>query len=124
MPDRALRGADWWDNLDMLSAEEKSTAEAALSSAMKEIYRRAKVEVAYNATYFLRMLSEDGALATARRLVMSSTPSEGFTALWERGRMDLTVEAQILSPEVAVLFTDDELDTARRRLVDYGYRPK
>jgi hypothetical protein len=106
----------------MLSAEEKSAANAALSAAMREIYRRAKVEVGYNATYFLRMLSEDGALVTARRLVMSSTPTEGFTALWERGRMDLTVEAQILSPEIAVLFTEDELDTARQRLAEYGYR--
>ena len=47
--------------------------------------------------------------------------SEGFTALWERGRLDLTVEAHVLSPDFSALFTDEEREIARNRLREYGY---
>lgn len=91
-------------------------------SAMVEIYRRAKAEAGYNATYFAQMLASEGPLVTARRLVMSGKPSDGFTALWERKRLDLSVEAYILQDRFSALFTDEELDVARRRLEEYGYR--
>jgi hypothetical protein len=41
--------------------------------------------------------------------------------LWELRRLDLSVEALALEPEFHELFTRPELDTARRRLADYGY---
>jgi hypothetical protein len=71
----------------------------AFARAMRHVYTRAKSEAAYNAKYFLRMLSEHGPVETARRLINSSQPSEGFTQLWKRKRLDLTVDAQILRPE-------------------------
>ena len=89
---------------------------------MRDIYRRAKEEAGYNATYFLQMLADAGPVATARRLVTSTQPSQGFTALWERGRLDLTVEAHLLQQRFAGLFTDDERDAARARLAAYGYQ--
>lgn len=92
-------------------------------AAMRNIYSRAKSEAGYNATYFLQMLSEIGPLETARRLVMSTQPSQGFTALWERHRLDLTVEARILERRFEPLFTDAERQAARQRLDAYGYRP-
>lgn len=49
--------------------------------------------------------------------------SEGFTALWERGRLDLTVEAVVLTDPWRTLFSDSELETARKRLQDLGYQP-
>ena len=39
-------------------------------------------------------------------------------------RLDLTVEAQVLRPEFADLFSEDERDLCRRRLTDYGYQPR
>jgi hypothetical protein len=98
-----------------------SQAEAAFGRAMTEIYRRAKAEAGYNATLFLRMLSDHGPVDTAHRLINSSQPSDGFTHLWERGRLDLTVEAHVLRPEFDVLFTDEERDACRARLSDYGF---
>jgi hypothetical protein len=95
---------------------------AQFDQRMVDIYRTAKSELGYNATYFLRMISERGGLATARSLISSATVSEGFTALWERKRLDLTVEALVLQEEFAGLFTEDELDMARDRLAQYGYR--
>jgi hypothetical protein len=88
---------------------------------MANIYACAKKETGYNATLFLRMLSQHGALETARRLVGAGKPSDGFTSLWERGRLDLTVEALVLEKRYEGLFTAELLEQARARLLDYGY---
>ncbi len=69
---------------------------------MSEVYRRAKDEAGYNATIFLRMLSERGAIATAHALIKTEQPSDGFTRLWERHRLDLTVEAHVWQAGVRV----------------------
>ncbi|GAA6190904.1 hypothetical protein [Phaeobacter sp. NW0010-22] len=91
--------------------------------AMFNIYQRAKNEVGYTATVFLGMISDRGGLPTAKALINSAKPSDGYTALYELGRLDLTVEAMVLeTPEWHDLFTEDELKRARRRLVQYGYQ--
>lgn len=89
-------------------------------AAMKNLYVRAKDEAGYEATVYLRMLADYGGLETARRLLATSSVSDGFVALWERGRVDLAVENVVLRPEFSTLFSDDELDVARRRLREYG----
>src|SRR5438067_7171617 len=92
--------------------------------AMLEIYRRALSEAHYNATRFLQMLHEHRGLETARILMHSAQVSEGYTALWERGRLDLTVEALIHERrEFQSLFTPEERETAPRRLEQYNYAP-
>ena len=62
---------------------------------MTVIYETAKRELGYNATRFLQMISEHGGLATARQLLWSDKPSDGFTTLWSHHRLDLTVEAHV-----------------------------
>jgi hypothetical protein len=94
---------------------------AAFEQAMRDVYVRAKKEANYAASYFLTMLSDYGGLGTARRLLASSEVASGFTALYERGRLDLTVEALVLKPDFARLFTDEEVETARQRLAQLGY---
>jgi len=84
--------------------------------AVRDIYLRPKDELGYNATYFLRMLSTKGAVQAARRLITSSHPSEGFTTLRERRRLDPTVEAHAIQPRFRSLFTESQLDAARQRL--------
>ncbi|MCI0381133.1 MAG: hypothetical protein L0Y72_08460 [Gemmataceae bacterium] len=98
--------------------------EQRFDAAMMDIYRRAKSEANYNASRFFQMLTEHRGLETARILLHADTVSEGYTALWERGRLDLTVEALIHDhPEFHPLFTQEELGIARRRLIDYKYPP-
>ena len=100
-----------------------NSLEAAFDRAMMDIYVRAKAEANYTASIFHRMLCDRGGLATAKQLINERTPSEGYTALWERGRLDLTVEAVVTDSSVwHPLFDTDELDRARKRLRDYGYR--
>lgn len=93
----------------------------AFHGAMVDLYKRAKSEAGYNATYFLSMVSDMGGLETARYLLHTSEPSDGYEALWERGRLDLTVEAAVLKPRWRGLFSEQELSTARDRLLSYEF---
>lgn len=93
--------------------------------AMFDIYRRAKAEAGYNATIFLQMISDKGGLATAKYLINASKVSDGYTHLYERGRLDLTVEALVVEEtRWWELFDPSEVEAAKRRLDQYGYRPK
>ena len=98
-----------------------SALEQEWHKAMLDIYRMAKKDCQYNATRFLEMITDLGGLEAARRLINANTPSDGFTALWEHKRLDLTVEAHALMPRFSSLFDQGELEMARKRLVDYGY---
>ncbi len=93
--------------------------ETQFTGAMFEIYRRAKREVDYTASRFHQMVSENGGLATALQLIHDPHPSEGYTALWERKRLDLTVEAMILDPKWDELFSDNDRNAAKARLKKY-----
>ncbi len=95
---------------------------AAFEKAMKNVYLLARTEAGYDARYFVGMLSTYGGLGTAKRLLATTDASSGFTALYERGRLDLTVEALVIKPEFASLFTDDEIDIARERLWQLGFQ--
>lgn len=99
-----------------------SALEADFDAAMLEIYRRAKSDAHYTATRFLGMVVERGGLDTARYLLHATTVSDGYTALWERGRLDLTVEALILEPKWRTLFSNADRQIAVTRLRDYGFR--
>ena len=91
--------------------------------AMINIYHRAKREAEYPAPRFIRMVEDIGGVACARKLINATNISNGFAALWERGRLDLTVEAMILETEkYQMLFTEDELTICRKRLKDYNYQ--
>ena len=96
--------------------------EARFHAAMLNIYHRAQSEASYNATRFVGMVSSQGGYDAARTLIHSPKVSEGYTALWERGRLDITVEALILQPEWNALFSEVEREIARKRLGDYGYK--
>jgi hypothetical protein len=89
--------------------------------AMVAIYETAKRELGYNATRFIQMLSEKGGLATAKQLLWSDTPSDGFTTLWEHHRLELTVEAHVLLDEFKSLFTNEDRQRALDRLEQYGW---
>jgi hypothetical protein len=99
-----------------------ATLIAEFDTEMLAIYQRALSEEKYKATRFLQMLHEHRGLETARMLLHSSKVSEGYTALWERGRLDLTVEAVIVDNQKwHQLFTPEELAICRSRLVQYEY---
>ena len=90
-------------------------------AAMIEVYVRAKSEAGYTASRFLTMVTDQGGYEAARTLLHASSVSDGYTTLWERKRLDLTVEAVILRPEWHALFSEEERNVACERLSQYGY---
>ena len=96
--------------------------ESAFEQAMYDIYTTAQRECDYTASYFYQMLEESGGIGAAKRLLNTETPSDGFTRLWECGRLDLTVEAVIWDNiEWHSLFTQEEMNVVRNRLAGLDY---
>ena len=101
-----------------------TTLEKRFEQDMIDIYTTAKKECGYNASRFLQMLGVKGGLAAARQLISKPSGTDGFATLWEHGRLDLSVEAHVLKPEYAELFTEDERKMCRERLEQFGYMAK
>jgi len=90
--------------------------------AMMTIYRRAKSEAKYTASIFFNMINEKGGLVAAKQLINSKDPSDGYTQLYLRKRLDLTVEAVVVEgTKWHTLFTPEELKRAQERLRKYDY---
>ena len=83
--------------------------EAQFHQEMLSIYRKAKFECGYNATRFFQVVNEQGGPQAAKSLLHSKGYSEGLTALWERGRLDITMEALVLKKPWTELFNKEEL---------------
>lgn len=97
--------------------------ESKFEQAMFGVYRRAKDEAKYNATIFLQMLTDKGGVRTAKTLINAAKPSNGYTELHLRERLDLTVEALVTEgAQWHQLFEPEELERAQKRLDAYGYK--
>lgn len=57
-----------------------------------------------------------GGSAAATTLLHTPYLPDGFAELWQRGRLDLTMEHMLVQPPWNSLFTEDELRVARERL--------
>lgn len=96
--------------------------EQEFDARMQELHQTGKRDAKYSAPLFAELLKEHGGLETARRFIHSPDYAIGFAALWQRERLDLTVEAVILQePKWQPLFTPEELEICRKRLHEYGY---
>ncbi len=68
------------------------------------------------------MLSEYGAVETAKRLLAAPQVSDGFRWLWEHRLLRLSVENAVLGLGFEELFTDRDRTVATQRLRDAGFR--
>ncbi len=90
--------------------------------AMLSIYKRADKELKYKPTAFFQMLNKHRGVETAKRLINAPQVSDGYTKLWELGRLELTVEAVVFdNKQFHELFTEAEINRCEKRLSDYGY---
>jgi hypothetical protein len=95
--------------------------EARFGQAMLGICQRAKEELNYDTEFRLGMHANEGAVATASKLVMSDRLSQEFIFLWTHKRLELTVEALVASSEFAPLFDSEVVARAEGRLRGYGW---
>ena len=61
-------------------------------------------------------------MESAHRVLSGSRPGDGFGALADRKRLDLTLEALCVDRRFTMLFSDEEANNALIRLLDAGYR--
>jgi hypothetical protein len=97
----------------------RASLERAFKKAMYKIYDDAK-DAGHTAHRFREMIDDEGALRAASTLIAKS-PSTGFAALWELGRLDLTVEALVIQPKWSPLFTEAQQKQALRVLKQNGW---
>jgi len=90
------------------------TARSAASTAAR------KTETGYTGTHFLQVLAAEGSLATPRRLVPSTKPSEGIdrTVGREAARSNRRGPRRIIR-DFRVMFSDQEIGAAGNRCSQY-----
>ena len=98
-----------------------SRAEQAFHSEMLAGSDRLKKENGYNPTRFNQMVAEHGGPGAVHLLLKGSDASDGFTTLWEKGRLDMSCEAIVLLPWYEDLFSEDERAVARHRLTEHRF---
>ncbi|MNJ37273.1 HNH endonuclease [compost metagenome] len=81
----------------------------------------AQTELNYRPTLFLQMLGSSGGYQTVSTLISQPKPSDGFTKLWEGGRLDLSVEALVTESKWRRCFEANLLLAAEKRLRQADY---
>ena len=100
----------------------KSKLEVQLEQELLNACQLCHKNYGYHPARFLQMLKENGPVLTAIKLVMDKSFHEGFTKMWEFGRLDLTLEAIILREPYCQLFNEEVIERARERLSELGYQ--
>jgi hypothetical protein len=101
------------DDLDLLRSSFHQKMVNAIQTCIRELH--------YNPTLVSQRIGEYGAVETAHWIMRLTGETTGFTKLWEAGRLDLSVEAIILRPEYAPLFSLEERREAYDCLAEYHY---
>lgn len=69
----------------------------------------------------MRPVAAGDAVKTAHRALTGNRESEGFSALADKKRLDLSLEALTIDKRFTALFSDEEANTALARLLEAGY---
>lgn len=70
----------------------------------------------------VRPVAEADAMKTAKRCLSGRRLSDGFNALRDCGRLELSLEALVVDKRYTGLFTDEEANEALMRLLEAGYQ--
>lgn len=89
-------------------------------NAMIDICERSRREARYNPTQFRAMVAELGGVEAAHRILQKPTVSDGFSVLWERGRLDLTIESIAADPRYTAVLPAADVETAVARMRQFG----
>lgn len=75
----------------------------------------------YNPTIYTRMISENGAVNAAKKLVVKDVQSSGFATLIMLRKLELSVEASVIKDKYKDLFTDAEIQNSIRKLKEANF---
>lgn len=94
----------------------RNSLEEKFNAALLKTNALSRSKCGHSPTRIEGMMAKYGAVETAKRLIRMDPSSTGYIAMAECGCLDITVEATMLHSEFSSLFTEDELNQARRRL--------
>ena len=69
----------------------------------------------------MRPVDDADAMKTAHRALSGNRDSDGFGALADKKRLDLSLEALAIDKRFTALFSDEEANTALARLLEAGF---
>jgi len=105
-------------------SDDKSKLENEFNVKIFEIYDLAK-NIGYSARRYLQKIRKDGGVKPSKYWLnpkkKDQSFSEGFNTLIKKDRLDISLEALVLRYPFNNLFTKEELDVARSRLIRGGY---
>jgi hypothetical protein len=78
-------------------------------------------KIGYKPNIFMSMRIKYGTVEAIKRLVHSDEVSSGFNNLWEKKRLDLSMENIIQETDWATLFSDEDRLLAKKRLEKYNF---
>ena len=84
---------------------------------MLAIYDKARDEVGIKFPIFRQMVDREGGVVAAKKLINAKTIPSGYFKLFEKNRLDLTVESLVANNEKwHPLFNREEINKAKARL--------
>lgn len=82
---------------------------------------KAEKEYGCKMTRFLETINRFGIVRTAQEIIRKGRTSDGFNKLAEVKKVGLTMEAVIVKPQYAELFTDEEVNYCYELLCEKEY---
>jgi len=95
---------------------QKEKFETRVQSAIMKMKR-----LGYTPRLFIQMIAETDSVTATKTLLHKKSISAGFTRLWEMNRLDLSLENIVYSDDWRDLFSPEEIEIAKRRLVEYKF---
>ena len=98
-----------------------SALETAFDAALRKAMEQAESECGVAQKRLRADVERFGGASCAKEMLRKGRQSEGFEALADAGRLDLSLEALVTAGKFGELFTDDEVNDCLSALCAAGY---
>lgn len=88
-----------------------------------DLYKKIIKFVKYKPTRLMDYINKYGGYEAAVKYISTESNVQDFAVLWEKERLDLSVEALITNEKFRSLFSEDILSFCDRKLKEYSYAP-
>ena len=88
-----------------------------------DLYKKIIKSVKYKPTRLMDYINKYGGYEAAVKYISTESNVQDFAVLWEKERLDLSVEALITNEKFRSLFSEDILSFCDRKLKEYSYAP-
>ena len=90
---------------------------------MINLYKKVIKSIKYKPTRLMDYINKYGGYEAAVKYISTESNVQDFAVLWEKERLDLSVEALIASENYRSLFQEEIVAFCDRKLKEYSYAP-